>query len=69
MGQKKIDFLVKVFFFFKNELLPLFLIKINRIYSNKEKLCQKIQNTSDNFKNCHIFYIFSNYLKKISKIS
>jgi hypothetical protein len=40
----------------------LLLIKINRIYFNREKLCKKIQNTSDNFEKFHIFCIFSNYL-------
>ncbi len=37
------------FFLSKNEFLSLFLIKINKIYSYKEKISQKSQNTSDNF--------------------
>jgi hypothetical protein len=58
MGQK-IDFLVKIFLI-QNGFLSLFLIKMNRIYSYKEKISQKIQNTSDNFEKYHIIYIFPN---------
>jgi hypothetical protein len=57
MGQKKSIFWSKNFFF-KNGFLSLFLIKIKRIYSNKEKLCQKIQNTSGNFEKMSYFLRF-----------
>ncbi len=45
----------------------MFLIKINRIYSNKEKLCQKIPNTSDNYGKFHIFAFFPIVSKKFIK--
>jgi hypothetical protein len=56
MGQR-FDFWSKIFFF-KNGFLLLFLIKINKIYSTKEMLCQNIQNTLDNLKNTIFFFIF-----------
>jgi hypothetical protein len=62
MGKK--NYFLLNFFFFKNGFLSLFLIKINRIYSNKEKLCQKNQKTSDNFEKFHIFAFFQINSKK-----